>query len=91
MVWRAGLGIGFLGSALPELIPELPLELPTEADSCGFLYPAEGLGCAAGAGLEAPVLKVLTAQRSPVDPKHFPACGRGMRARIKIFRFDADI
>ena len=56
----AGLGIGFLDPALLELMPELPLELPTEADSCGFLYPAEGLGCAAGAGLEAPVLKVLT-------------------------------
>ena len=34
---RAGLGIGFLDPALPELIPELPLKLPTEADSCGFL------------------------------------------------------
>ena len=57
---EAGLGIGFSDPALPELILELPLELPTEADSCGFLQSAEGFGCAAGTGLEAPVLKVLT-------------------------------
>ena len=39
------------------------------------------------AGLEASVLKVLTAQGSPVDPKRFPACGRGKYLQIKTLQF----
>ena len=79
------MGVGFSGPALPELIPELPLELPTEADSCGFLQPAEGLGCAAGAGLEAPVLKVLTAQGSPSIQSASPHAGAGRIPDSKFF------
>ena len=43
--------------------------------------------CAAGAGLEASVLKILTIQGSTVDPKRFPTYGHRKYPWFKTIRF----